>query len=104
MGSNGYSTITLVDGGGAAIVVPNTQVQVVMGVSSTATVGTITATKSPSVLASTFGWGPLPEAASLTCLAGGTVLAIPPPQHTPTAPPPGLPSPHLGAAGGGARA
>src|SRR5580658_1296047 len=77
MGSNGYSEVLLVDNGGAAITVPSTNIQVVMGVSSTGTVGTITATKSPATLASTFGWGPLPEAASLTCLAGGTVLAIP---------------------------
>src|SRR5580658_1908347 len=77
MGSPGFATVNLVDNGGAAIVVPSTQIQVVMGVASSGTVGTITATKSPSTLSSTFGWGPLPEAAALTCLAGGTVLAIP---------------------------
>jgi uncharacterized protein DUF2586 len=77
MGSPGFATVTLVDNGGAAIVVPSTQIQVVMGVASSGAVGTITATKSPSTLSSTFGWGPLPEAAALTCLAGGTVLAIP---------------------------
>lgn len=75
MPSNGYVSINLIDNGGASIVVPSANVQVVFGTSSTGTVGQIVATKSPQTLASTFGWGPLPEAASLTCLAGGTVLA-----------------------------
>jgi hypothetical protein len=76
MGTNGYVSINLIDNGGASIVVPSTNVQVVIGVASAGTVGQIVATKSPATLASTFGWGPLPEAAALTCLAGGTVLAI----------------------------
>ena len=72
----GYANVNLIDNGGAAVVVPNGQIQVVFGVSSTGTIGQVVATKSPSTLASIFGWGPLPEAASLTCLGGGTVLAV----------------------------
>lgn len=76
MGTNGYVSINLIDNGGAAVVVPTQNVQVVIGVASAGTVGQVVATKSPQTLATTFAWGPLPEAASLTCLAGGTVLAI----------------------------
>jgi hypothetical protein len=75
MGQNGYASIVVVDNGGANIVVPNQSIQVVFGTSSTGTVGQIVATRSPQTLNSVFGWGPLPEAASLACVAGGTVLA-----------------------------
>ena len=59
MGTNGYATITLVDNGGAAIVVPNQNVQFVVGTSSQGTIGQIVATKSITTLNNTFGWGPL---------------------------------------------
>ena len=75
MGTNGYATITLVDNGGAAIVVPNQNVQFVVGTSSQGTIGQIVATKSITTLNNTFGWGPLVEAAALATQAGGTVLA-----------------------------
>lgn len=76
MGTNGYATITLVDNGGAAITVPNQQVQLVIGTCSSGTVGQIISTRSPNTLNNTCGWGPGVEAASLTCLGGGTVLFI----------------------------
>jgi hypothetical protein len=75
MGTNGYATITLVDNGGAAIVVPNQNVQFVVGTSSQGTIGQIVATKSITTLNNTFGWGPLVEAAALATQSGGTVLA-----------------------------
>ena len=75
MGTNGYATITLVDNGGAAIVVPNQNVQFVVGTSSAGTIGQIVATRNPTTLNNTFGWGPLVEAAALACQSGGTVLA-----------------------------
>lgn len=76
MGTNGYATITLVDNGGAAITVPNQQVQLVLGCCSSGTVNSIVSTRSSSTLNNTLGWGPLVEAAALTCLGGGTALAI----------------------------
>ena len=75
MGTNGYASITLVDNGGAAIVVPNQNVQFVTGTCSAGTVGQIIATKSVQTLNNLLGYGPLVEAAALTCVAGGTVLA-----------------------------
>lgn len=74
MGTNGYATITLVDNGGASITVPNQQVQLVLATCSSGTVNQIIATRSPQTLNNTGGWGPGIEAASLTCLGGGTVL------------------------------
>jgi uncharacterized protein DUF2586 len=62
--------------GGASITVPSANVQVVIGCAQQGTVNTVVATQSPQTLLSTFGYGPLTEAAALTCLAGGTVLAI----------------------------
>lgn len=76
MGTNGYVSVALIDNGGAAIVVPSTNVQVVIGTSQLGTVGQVVSTRSPQTLFSTFGYGPLAEAAALTALAGGTVLAI----------------------------
>lgn len=73
----GFVTITVNDGGAGSVVVPQSNVQVVIGTCSSGTAGTsITATRSLSTLTSTFGYGPLVEAAALTCQAGGTVLCI----------------------------
>lgn len=74
MGTNGYASIQLVDNGGAAIIVPSQSVQFVAGCASQGPIGTIFATRSPQSLNNTFGWGPGVEAASLACVAGGTVL------------------------------
>jgi hypothetical protein len=75
MGTNGYASLTLVDNGGSSIVVPGQAVQLVLGCASAGTVNQIIATRSPQTLSTNFNWGPLPEASSLTCLGGGTVLA-----------------------------
>jgi hypothetical protein len=75
MGTNGYASVVLADNGGSAIIVPSQSVQFVAGCSSSGTVGQIIATRNPTTLNNIFGWGPLPEAAALTCRAGGTVLA-----------------------------
>lgn len=75
MTAAGYIEVDLVDNGGAAIVVPSQQVQLVLGCSSTGTVGQIVATRSSTTLGTTFGWGPLPEASGISCLGNATVLA-----------------------------
>ena len=74
--AGGNVNITISDGGSASIIVPGSSVQLVIGCSASGTVGQIVATRSPATLLSTFGPGPLTEAAALSCLAGGTVLAI----------------------------
>lgn len=76
MPSGGNLNITIADGGSASIIVPGSSVQLVIGCSSSGTVGQIVATRNPATLLSSFGQGPMPEAAALTCLAGGTVIAI----------------------------
>jgi hypothetical protein len=72
----GNVQITIVDGGSAAVVVPGATVQLVIGTSSSGTAAQIVATQNPNTLVANFGYGPLVEAAALTCLAGGTVLAM----------------------------
>jgi len=74
--SSGDVFITIADNAGAQIQVPQSSVQVVIGVSSAGTTNTVVATRSPATLQSTFGYGPLVEAASYACNAGGLVLAI----------------------------
>ena len=72
----GNVNITISDGGSASIIVPGSSVQLVIGTSSAGTVGQIIATRSASTLQSALAQGPLPEAAALVVLSGGTVLAI----------------------------
>lgn len=74
--TTGDVVITISDGGSAVAIVPQAQVQLVIGCSSTGTVATIVATSNPNTLASILGAGPLPEAAALSCQAGATVLAM----------------------------
>jgi len=86
MTTTGNVNITIVDNS-TNIVVPAVQVQVVIGCSSTgpATVNgkiPITATRSPSTLQQTYGYGPLPEYSALACLNGATVLAMQAPTAT----------------------
>lgn len=76
MPQGGNVNVTISDGGSASIIVPGSSVQLVIGCSSSGTVGQIVATRSAQTLQANFGTGPLPEAAALSCLAGGTVLAI----------------------------
>jgi len=66
--------ITIADGG-SNIVVPAQNVQAIIGCSSIGTVATPLATRSIPTLLSTFGAGPLVEAAALVIRAGGTVIA-----------------------------
>lgn len=73
--AGGNVNITVVDGGSASIIVPGSSVQYVLGCSTSGTVGQLVATRSPATIQSTFVSGPLAEAAALTCLAGGTVIA-----------------------------
>lgn len=67
--------ITILDGG-AAVVVPGASVQVCVGPSDSGTAATVVATQNPNTLVNTYGYGPMPEAGALSCLAGGTVLAM----------------------------
>lgn len=75
MTTTGDVQITILDGG-AAVVVPGQSVQVVIGTASAGTATQVVATQSADTLASTFTSGTLPQAAALSVLAGGTVLAM----------------------------
>lgn len=79
---NGEANITVLDGGGSAVNVPSSNVQVVMGCAQSGTNFQIVATRSPATLASVFGAGPMPEAAALACNAPGVVLAMKLPSTT----------------------
>ena len=72
----GTVEITLVDGVSGLFSGPPNSVQAIIGTSTSGTVGQVVATRSLDTLASTFGNGPLPEAAGLVVNAGGTVLAV----------------------------
>ncbi len=76
MASGGNVNITVADGGSASIIVPGSSTQLVIGCSSLGTANSITVTRNPATLTSSFGSGPLCEAAALACLAGGTVIAV----------------------------
>jgi hypothetical protein len=73
--ASGEVQITVLDGG-ASIVVPQNNVQVVIGCCSAGTANQIIATTQPQNLQTALGYGALPEAAALSALAGGVVLAI----------------------------
>jgi hypothetical protein len=75
MTTTGEANISVVDGN-TAIIVPAQSVQVVMGCSSIGTANQVVATRSPATIASTFGYGIMPEYAGLACSKGATVLAI----------------------------
>lgn len=74
--AQGNVNITINDGGTATVVVPGSNVQVVIGCSSAGTVAVPVATRSPTTLQQNFGYGPLVEAAAMACASGGTVVAI----------------------------
>jgi hypothetical protein len=76
MPSLGDVEITFADGGSAAALVPGPSVALVIGCSSLGTVAAPVATQNPNTLVSTFGWGPLVEAAAMICQAGGTAIAM----------------------------
>ena len=68
--------ITVEDGGAGAVVVPSSSVQVCIGCCSSGTAAQVVATRSATVLSSTFGDGFLPEYGAMCLEAGGTVLAM----------------------------
>ena len=74
--ATGTVQIQILDGGGAAVVVPGATTQLIMGVCSAGTVNQIIATQNPNTLVTNLGYGPLVEAAALVCQSGGTVLAM----------------------------
>lgn len=76
MANGGNVSITIADSGSASIIVPGSSTQLVIGCSSSGTVGQIVATRTPATISTNFGTGPLVEAAGLACAAGGTVLAM----------------------------
>ena len=78
----GNVTITVVDGGSAALVVPGASTQLVLGCCSSGVVNQIVASKTPATFANTFGSGPLPEYCGLAALAGGTILGMKVPSAT----------------------
>lgn len=73
--TTGDVQISILDGG-ASVVVPGASVQAIIGPCSSGTAAQVTATKNVNTLVSVYGYGPMPEAAALTILAGGTVLAV----------------------------
>ena len=78
----GNVQITILDGGGAAVVVPGAGTMLVMGCCSAGVDYQIIATQNPNTLLTNLGYGPLTEAAALVCQAGGTVLAMKLPSNT----------------------
>lgn len=73
---SGDVNITVVDGSLGAVTVPPAFVQGVVGCSSVGTPGQVVSTRSIDTLISSFGYGPLVEAAALVIAAGGTALAV----------------------------
>lgn len=70
-------TITVADNGAnAALTLPQSKVQVVIGCAITGTVNLPVATNDPVTLATTYTGGPLTEAAGLVCASGGLVIAM----------------------------
>lgn len=74
--TTGDVEIEIFDGGGAVVVVPAASVQLVIGPATSGTDNAIVATRSLKTLTDTFQSGPLPEAAALAILAGGTAVCI----------------------------
>lgn len=72
----GEVQIVIADGGSANVVLPVESLQLVIGTCSAGTAAQIVPTNNPNTLITSFGYGPLVEAAALVCAAGGTVLAM----------------------------
>lgn len=72
----GNVSITINDGGTGTVVLPGSNIQVVIGCSSAGTAAVPVATRSAMTLQSNFGYGPLVEAAGQVIAGGGTVIAI----------------------------
>lgn len=75
MATNGEVNITVLDGGGS-IVVPGSNVQLVIGCCSGGTANQVFATTQIASLVSSNGYGPGVEAAALSLAAGGVVAFI----------------------------
>lgn len=73
--ATGDVSLVILDGG-SAITVPGPTVQVVIGTAEKGPINQIVATQNPNTLSSTYGAGQLPEAGALSCLQGGTIIAI----------------------------
>ena len=71
--TNGNVNITILDGG-SAVAVPSNTVELIIGTSSAGTAAQLVATQNPNTVATSFGYGVLPQAAGLICLSGGTVI------------------------------
>lgn len=82
MTTSGDVLISITDNGAAAILVPASSVQLVIGCCSGGTVNQIVSTRSPTSLFNTCGIGPGVEAAALAINAGATVLFIKTPPTT----------------------
>lgn len=70
--------ITVSDGQGSVVVVPSQKVQVFIGCASggTAAINQVCASTQPSTLQTLHGYGPLPEGAAVSALAGGVILSV----------------------------
>lgn len=79
----GEVQISILDGG--SVVTTPQSIQVVIGCSSTGTAAQVVASQNPQTFITNFGYGPLVEAATLSALAGATVLAIKATSNTPGA-------------------
>ena len=80
--TTGDVEITILDGGGAVVVVPAASVQLVIGTATSGTDNALVATRNLNTLSSTFTSGPMMQAAALAVLAGGTVICIKAPTVT----------------------
>lgn len=76
----GEANITVLDGGGS-IVVPGSQVQLVIGCCSGGVANQITSVSQINALTTAVGYGPGPEAAALALASGGVVVFIKPTQN-----------------------
>jgi len=72
----GEVEINIVDGIGAAVVVPLSSVQLVIGTATEGTPGQVVASKSTTAITNAFGSGQLVEYCCNAIAAGGTVLAM----------------------------
>lgn len=80
--TTGDVEITILDGGGSVVVVPARSVQLVIGPATSGTDNALVATRNLTTLTSTFTSGPLPQAAALPILKGGTAICIKAPTVT----------------------
>lgn len=72
--TTGDVELTILDGGGSTVIVPASEVAVVIGVCSGGTAATIVASRDPISLTNTVGIGPGVELAATIIARGGTVL------------------------------